>query len=79
MLALFDCVARSVTLAQLRQIVLLGQLFQMYLDGIAVRARRILDFRDGDFAARLRELPYLTRERGWDARRACSSLTLEAR
>jgi hypothetical protein len=36
--------------------VLFGKFLQMYLDGIAVRARRILDFRDSDFAARLRQL-----------------------
>jgi hypothetical protein len=31
---------------------------------MTVRAGRILDFRDGDFAARFRKLQYLTRERG---------------
>src|ERR1700733_7199684 len=36
----------------------------MYLDGVAVCACRILNFRDGDFATRPRQLQYLTRQCG---------------
>ena len=46
----------------------------MWLDGVAVRACRSLDFRNGAFAPRLRELQYLMRGAGRDERRACSSL-----
>ena len=61
--SLLDRVTRAAPFADLRQIVLLGELFHMHLDGVAVGARRILDFLDGDFAARLRQFQYLPGKR----------------
>src|SRR5215469_4583582 len=47
-------------LADLRQVVVAGQLSQMRFDRIAVRPRGFLDFLDRDFSSRLCEFQYLT-------------------
>ncbi len=56
---LLQCVACAATLAELRQVVLLRQLFDMRLDGVSIGACRLHDLFDGDFAAGLCEFENL--------------------
>src|SRR5215469_4013144 len=56
-------VSRPAALADLRQVVVAGQLSQMSFDRIAVRPRGFLDLLDRDFSSRLCEFQDLTRER----------------
>jgi len=59
-----DHVARAAALADLRQIMLLGELFKMYLDGVAVGAGRILNFLDGGLASGFDQLQNLAGKGG---------------
>ena len=60
---LFQGIPRAAAFADLRQVAIPGQLFYMHFDGVAVRPRRLFDFLDRDFAARLSEIQNLARKR----------------
>jgi len=59
---LFQGILRAATFADLDYVVIRGQFFYMYFNGVAVRPRRILYVLDGDFVAGLGKLQYLTRK-----------------